>query len=126
MPQALREFRSAVIGAYPPTNSRGRRLPEWALALKFVTVRLRHLARNPVGRVLGNGRFCNRAEGALPAGGFPLLAFAEVASTSAPNFVGPTAGHATSARQAWPSCSRRRAERDGVPRQSSRPLFILR
>ena len=69
--------------------------------------------RNPVGRVLGNGRFYNLGEVALPAGGFPLLEFAEVASTSAPNFVGPTAGHATSARQAWPSCSRRRAEPTG-------------
>ena len=56
------------------------------------------LGRNPVGRVLGNWRFCDLAEVALPAGGFPLLEFAEVASTSAPNFAGPTAGHATDKR----------------------------
>ena len=36
-----------------------------------------------MGRVLGNGRFCDLAEVALPAGGFPLLEFAEVASTAA-------------------------------------------
>jgi hypothetical protein len=41
------------------------------------------LGRKSVGRVLGNWRFCDLAAVALPAGGFPLLEFAEVASAAA-------------------------------------------